>query len=109
MLKLSRERLWAECGDKPWTSAAAQEARSLRSGDEEMFADFTRMQRKLLAALQGGRFLTLSAVKKAVYGTDARATSALERLVSRTNQALTTKNLGLEIKRKSNTWSLQQL
>jgi predicted transcriptional regulator len=74
-----------------------------------MFADFTRMQRKLLAALQGGRFLTLPAVMKAVYGTDAKETSALEQLVTRTNQALTTKNLGLEIKRKSNTWSLQQL
>jgi hypothetical protein len=109
-LELSRERLREECAaGKPWTSAAAQEARSLRSGDEEMFADFTRMQRKLLAALQGERFLTLPAVMKAVYGTDAKETSALEQLVSRTNQALTTKNLGLEIKRKSNTWSLQQL
>jgi hypothetical protein len=109
VLKLSRKRLWAECGDKPWTSAAAQEVPSSLSGNEETFADFSSKQRKLLTALQGGRFLTLPAVMKAVYGTAAKETSALERLVSRTNQVLTTKNLGLEIKRKSNTLSLHQL
>ena len=109
-LDRSRHRLAAECEDgMPRESASGKEVSSPLSGDEDIFADFPSKQRKLLTALRGGRRLTIPAVKKAVYGTDAKATSALEQLVTRTNRGLTAKDIPFEIKRKSNAFSLQPL
>jgi hypothetical protein len=73
----------------------------------EPFADFPRLQRKLLGALQGKPAVTLAAVTFAVYGHRDTATGTLEQLVVRTNRRLCEQGLRLEIKRKSNTLRLQ--
>jgi hypothetical protein len=84
-----------------------QEGPVALSDDEDLFADFPPKQRKLLRALNGKQFLAIPAVKQAVYGTQEKATSTLEQLITRINRRLVETNLRFEIKRKSNKLTLQ--
>lgn len=73
------------------------------------FLEFPVKQRSLLLTLRGKGSLPIPVVMQAVYQTRQTELSALERLVTRTNQNLLNRDYHLEIKRKANTLSLQEL
>jgi hypothetical protein len=72
------------------------------------FADFTRMQRRLLHALNCKGAVPLVAVKRAVYGTSHVTDGALTKLIRRTKQSLVKRGISRTIIRESNTLSLQE-
>jgi hypothetical protein len=84
-------------------------SQTARTRDDEEFVQFPVKQRKLLKVLLHRDCVPLAEVKKAVYGTLHAATSALERLKTRTNGGLVRHNYALEIRRKSNTYRLEPL
>ena len=79
------------------------------TGVSEEFLEFPPKQRKLLKALDRKRPVAIAEVKVAVYGSQSVEDSTLDRLRSRTNRSLANQSHALEIKRKSNTLSLQPL
>lgn len=70
------------------------------------FATFSKKQRQLLLTLQSRLPVPMADVQKALYGNTTSNTKTLEQLATRTNQSLTVRNTGLEIKRKTNTFQL---